>query len=335
MALDGGRLAPAGLDNVGIDRALREELHIRQLLGFFLKDADELRADDLALLLRIGDALERCEEALCRVDADKVDGRAAEGALDLVALVFAHQAVVDEDAMYLTGDGLREQHRADRAVHAAGQRQQHMRAADLLAHGLDQLLLEILQVVVARSAADLIEEVADDLRAVRRGFDLGVELHGVDLPRRAGHRCVRAGGCVRHGGKALREHSDLIGVAHQADLLGGKALEQRAGRVDLHRCLAVFARRARRDRPAEAPRRQLRTIADAEHRDAKFEDALVTVRRVVEIDTVRPAGQNDADGVQRLDLLGGQIAGLDDRINAALADAPRDQLLVLSSEIED
>ena len=87
MALDGGRLAPAGLDNVGIDRALREELHIRQLLGFFLKDADELRADDLALLLRIGDALERCEEALCRVDADKVDGRAAEGALDLVALV--------------------------------------------------------------------------------------------------------------------------------------------------------------------------------------------------------------------------------------------------------
>lgn len=52
----------------------------------------------LRFWLRIGDALERCEEALCRVDADKVDGRAAEGALDLVALVFAHQAVVDEDA---------------------------------------------------------------------------------------------------------------------------------------------------------------------------------------------------------------------------------------------
>ena len=210
-----------------------------------------------------------------------------------------------------------------------------MRAADLLAHGLDQLLLKILQVVVARSAADLIEEVADDLRAVRRGLDLGVELHGVDLPRRAGHRCVRAGDRVRRGGEALREHSDLIGVAHQADLLGGKTLEQRAGRVDLHRCLAVFARRARRDRPAEAPRRQLCAIADAEHRDAKFEDALVAVRRVVEIDAVRPAGQDDADGVQLLNLFGGQIAGLDDRINAALADAPRDQLLVLSSEIED
>ena len=43
---------------------LGEEFHVRQLFGFFFEDADEFRADDLALLLRIGDALERCEEAL-------------------------------------------------------------------------------------------------------------------------------------------------------------------------------------------------------------------------------------------------------------------------------
>ena len=76
VALDDGRIARAGLDNVGIDRALGEELrHPAELFGLFLKDADELRADDLALVLRIGDARERREEPLRRVDADKVDVR--------------------------------------------------------------------------------------------------------------------------------------------------------------------------------------------------------------------------------------------------------------------
>ena len=72
VALDvRGAGAAAGLDDVGIERALDEELDRSpwpglgdDLAGRRLEDPDELAADDLALLLRVGDAGERVEEPL-------------------------------------------------------------------------------------------------------------------------------------------------------------------------------------------------------------------------------------------------------------------------------
>ena len=70
----GGAGAAAGLDDVGVERALHEERDraaasaasptISRLGG--LEDPDELAADDLALLLRVGDPGERVEELLRR-----------------------------------------------------------------------------------------------------------------------------------------------------------------------------------------------------------------------------------------------------------------------------
>ena len=64
--------AAAGLDDVGVERALHEELDALavgrgvgdDLAPGGLEDADELAADDLALLLGVGDAGERVEEPL-------------------------------------------------------------------------------------------------------------------------------------------------------------------------------------------------------------------------------------------------------------------------------
>jgi hypothetical protein len=56
VALDGRRAAAApGLDHVGVQRALHEEAGILEPAGGFLEDADEQLADDLALVLGVGD----------------------------------------------------------------------------------------------------------------------------------------------------------------------------------------------------------------------------------------------------------------------------------------
>ena len=65
-----GAGAAAGLDDVRVERALHEELDrlaVRAGLGDdlargLLEDADELAADDLALLLGVGDAGQRLQE---------------------------------------------------------------------------------------------------------------------------------------------------------------------------------------------------------------------------------------------------------------------------------
>ena len=66
------------------------------------EDVDEQIADDLALLLGIGDSLERAEKPLARID--DLDGHADFLKLrrHLFALVLAHQSVIDEEARSFT-----------------------------------------------------------------------------------------------------------------------------------------------------------------------------------------------------------------------------------------
>ena len=75
VALDHRRRAvgAAGLDEVGVERALDQELGLDEPAGLLLEDPDELLADELALGLRVGDAGEAGEEPVAGVDVDQLD----------------------------------------------------------------------------------------------------------------------------------------------------------------------------------------------------------------------------------------------------------------------
>ena len=64
MALDDLARDVQALDAVGVDGALGQPLGISNLLGFGIEHLDEVAADDLALLLRLGDTGEVSEELL-------------------------------------------------------------------------------------------------------------------------------------------------------------------------------------------------------------------------------------------------------------------------------
>ena len=107
----------------------------------------------------------------------------AEGALDLLALVQPEQAVIDEDAGELVADRAVDQRRRDRRVHAAGESADDaLVGADQLADPGDLGLDEVARRPVGRAAADLEEEVGEDLAAARRVRHLGMELHAEDRP---------------------------------------------------------------------------------------------------------------------------------------------------------
>ena len=140
-----GAGAAAGLDDVGVERALHEEadrlavggrLEHERLLGR-LERADELASDDLALLLGVADPGECVQELLPRVDRDQPHtGRGDVVVLDLLALVLAQQAVVDEDADQLVADRFVHERRRDGRVDSAGEPADHPTRTDLLADAL-------------------------------------------------------------------------------------------------------------------------------------------------------------------------------------------------------
>jgi hypothetical protein len=105
VALDRGRgaLDRHRLDDVGVQRALREEAHVAalstRLLRGILEHFDEHASDDLSLLLRVRDAGQRVQKTRRRIDVDEVGAEVfAELALDLRRFVLAQQAVVHEHA---------------------------------------------------------------------------------------------------------------------------------------------------------------------------------------------------------------------------------------------
>ena len=338
VALDDRGAAEAGLDHVGIDRALREEIDRADLFRLFLEHANELLANDLALALRLGHAGELFKEAALGVHADKVDVPLIECRLDLVALIEAHETMIDKNAGELRADGLGEQRRHDRRIHAAGERQQHAAGADLFAHSGDGGVLVVAHRPVALRAADLVEEVADHVLAVLGVVDFGVILHAVEAALFIADGDVGAGIGMGDEGEPIGYLFHVVAVAHPRHALFGKPLEELAGRIEEGLSLAVFARgRIARgnDLAAEVVRDELAAIADAEHGHARIKKRGIDVRRVLKIDTVRAAGEDEADGLHCKKIREGRRVGLHLTVNAAFTHAAGDQLVVLTAEVQD
>ena len=337
VALDDGGVAGAGLDHVGIDGALSQEVHGANILGLLLKDADELLADDLALLLGLGDTGQLAQEALLGVHADKVDVPAGESLLHLVALVLTHQTVVHKDAGELIAHSLGQKGGHHRGVHAAAEGQQHLAAAYLLPDLGDGGLTVVLHGPVTGSVADLVQEVTDHGDAVLGVVDLGVILHAVEAAGLVGNGHVGAGVGVSGEGKALGHLGHIISVAHPGDTLLGQTLEQLAGGVIVGLGLAVLPGGVvlgLGDLAAQSVGHELAAVADAQDGHAPGEDLGVHVGRGLQIDAVGAAGEDDADGVHGLQLGQGSGIGLDFAVHVAFPDTAGDELVVLAAEVQ-
>ena len=334
VALDDGGTR-AGLDDVRVDRSLRKKADPAELSRLAFKDESKLAPDDLALLLGIGHTLELCKKAVGGVHAAEVECLILEYGADLLRFTLTHETVIDVDACELPRHRAREQRRAHRGIHAAGETEQHLLAADLFADLADLRFEEALHRVIPGAAADGKEEVLQNEIALHGVGHFGMELYAVE-PALLVH--IR-----RHGGKigvtggaeALGQRRDEIGVAHKHVRRHGAAGKERERGVQRDGEYAVLALRACLDRSAAEMADELHAVADAEHGNAQLQHGFIAGRGIVAVYAVRSAGEDDALRRHRADLLHGHFARTDLGIDAMLTHAARDQLLVLSAEIQD
>ena len=136
----------SALQNVRVNRPLREELDVVELPGLFLKDANEFADDHLAFLFRIGDADEFVEEAVGRIHVDQVRVQLLAENLDhLFGFAFAQKPVVDMHADQLPTHGLDQKGRDDGGIDAAGKGEQNLLRSDLLPQGFQLFVNERLR----------------------------------------------------------------------------------------------------------------------------------------------------------------------------------------------
>ncbi len=300
-----------------------------------LEDADELLADRLALLLGVGDPLEPAEEALARIDVDERHLEVATEGLDhLGGLVLAEEPVVDEHARELVADSLVDEQRGDGRVDAARERAEDALAPDLCPNSRRLLLDHSRGRPGRRRVRHVVEEVLEQLGAMRCVHDLGMELDAVERPvgvlERGDRGRRRAGDNTRPGWR----RDDRITVAHPDGLPFGQAVEERSA-LCMQRRLAELGDAGPIDAPAEILGHELHAVADAEDRHAEVEQARIDPGRALRVDGGRPAREDERARVAAPYLLGGDPVRDELRVHTTLAHASRDQLRVLAAEVDD
>ena len=145
----GGAGAAAGLDHVGVERALHQELaRPRRAATISRAASSKTRMNSRPMILRFSSGSvtpsSAFEEPLGGVDDLEVDaGGGDEVLLDLLGLALAQQPVVDEDAGQPVADGPLHQRGGHRGVDPAGQPADGALVADLGADRLDRLLDDV------------------------------------------------------------------------------------------------------------------------------------------------------------------------------------------------
>ena len=85
---------------------------------------------------------------------------------------------------------------------------------------------------------------------------------------------------------------------------------------------------------AQQMHHQLAAVADAQHRHTPVEDLRVDRRGILQINAVGATGKDDTLGVLCLDNRQIGFIGIDFTVDIVLADAARDQLIVLAAKVQ-
>jgi hypothetical protein len=340
MALDvGGPAAAAGLDHVGVQRALHQVFNVgiagaQRVSHGALERADELAADDLALALRVGHSGQRLEEPVLSVDSHQPGpGGRDEITLHLGTFAGAQQTVVDEHARQPVADGPLHQRCGHRGVNPAGQPADRPAVTDLVAHLFNQRIGDVRGRPCCADAGEFVQEPTQYLLAVRRMQHLWVVLHTRQPAAPILEGRDRSAGTGRHHVEPLRGGGDRVTVAHP-HRLGGGQIGMELSPSHFQFSTAILAGPGVGNGAAQRLRHRLEPVADAEHRHPEVEQRGIQLRCAVGIHAGRTAGKHDGLRVLGLDLLDAGGVRDDLRIHSRLADPSRDQLRVLRAEVD-
>ena len=328
----------AAFDDIWVQRSLHQKFSAVDFNRLFLENADELAPDDLALSLGVAHAMQCFKESFFGVDVTDIELEVLSVHVEhALGLAFAQKPVVDEHARELRAQGLMNERRRDRAVHAARKRADRVICAHLFSDRGHLLAQVHAQIPIGLDAADARGKTLQDLFSALGVRDFGVELHRIDASRSVFDDrwalVVAHGRELESGG----ELSDLVAMAHPHLHAAVEIGHQLACALQRNVRATVLAGFGRNDRSAKNLGDVLHAIADAQHRHAELEYGFFArgARGFFVVNRKWTARQNDALGGKRFDFGVGRVAGENLAVNTKLAQPACDELGELRAEIED
>ena len=184
------------------------------------------------------------------------------------------------------------------------------------------------------TAANFVNKVMQNLSTVFGMQHFRVELHTVQAAGGilcSGNRAVGGvGNNIKAGGSLL----DIVIMAHPANILVRQAVKQRAGGIQIHNRLAIFAFRSLANLTAQHMHHQLTAIADAQYRNTPSIYFGIDGRGIRQVSAVGTTGKDNALWIFGLDF--GQVSTvrINFAINVAFTDTAGDQLVILATKVQ-
>ena len=220
-------------------------------------------------------------------------------------------------------------------VHTARQGQQYPPIAHLGAHVGHGLVDEGGGGPVGLTAADVVDEIADQGHTAAGVHHLGMELHAVEAPLVVSNGRFRGVVGVGQARKAIRQALHRIAMAHPHRGARFHVGEQVDRVVHVQWRLAVFGATGGHHRPAQLLHHQLHAVANPQHRNAQPPDGRITHRRPGLVHGIGAAAEDDALGRQGRQLLGAGGVSHHQGEHLGFPHPPGDQLGILGTEIQD
>ena len=254
---------------------------------------------------------------------------------DLIALIFTHQAMVYKNARQLFSDCLGNERGNNTGIHTAGKRTQHLAITNLRTDFLNLILNIVCHRPIAGTTADFKQEIAYHICTFWRMVHLRMELHAIkSLFRTFDSGGGAGGGCPNHA-ETLRQLCHIVSMAHPADFVRINPLQKLTVYGKRNFCFAIFAfLPCMSNLAAQCIRHQLTAVADTQHRHAHFKQSRVAFGGIIVINAVRATSKDNALRILRLNFFQRLIPGDNLTINVMLPDTPRNQLIILATEIQ-
>src|SRR6266496_1488242 len=162
-----------------------------------------------------------------------------------------------------------------------------------------------------------------------------MKLQSVELALRIFHR--REVGALRSPGsaKSFRQRRHFVAMTVPDIDLWAESIQQLRAVCDVQRPSAVLASPGEHNLAAKVMCYQHQAITNAEHRNAERKDFWIEMRRVFVVNTCRTTGENESVRFQLGDFSCGCVEANNLRINLQFTNAPRNDLCVLGTEIEN
>ncbi|CRF28712.1 Uncharacterised protein [Mycobacterium tuberculosis] len=178
------------------------------------------------------------------------------------------------------------------------------------------------------------QEITNHFIAVNRVPYFRMELDGEHFFVRMAHRCDRRMIGTRIHHEPFRRLYNQIAVAHPDRLLLFKTAHQTAGIGKINLRLAVFPFRSALHFALQLMSHHLHAVANAEDRHAELVNGRIYQRRLFPVHAGRTAREDDAFRLKLADFVNRGVIWQQLAVHAQIADPARDQLVILSSEVE-